>query len=424
MPVLLTVDQLEPGMVLARNVVNDYSTLLPYGKRLTESDIQGLKRRMPETMVQIGDPVLDEQVEFEDDSHDRDVSQEVRGKMKEVTQKVSQNLRNATSLSEENIKGMQKVIDEMMQYLQDNPVTIAVIEQMSGADNYLQEHSSNVFYLSLVIGNTLRNYIKRERERLSAAKVVKNALNITPLGTAAMCCDIGMIPIEKLFRKKEPLTREEIDLIRAHPITGTEMLPDSIDPMVKLTVRCHHENMDGTGYPLGLAGDRITIFSRILRVADAYNAAIAQKVYSKAKSPIAALHEMLTEPYKRYYDPTILKVFASIVQPFPIGAKITLNTDETAVVVGHNPRNPFKPKIIIAFDEFGDPLTKDQLEKPFLLSDREDLHMVSFGKQDLSFLKTVPINLSTADMENPGIDPDDYQIDLSVPEELFDLIYP
>jgi len=90
MPVLLTVDQLESGMILDRNLVNEHTTLLPHGKRLTGADIAAIKRRMPDTMVQISDPVLDEHVEFEDDSQDRETSREVRGKVKGLASKVSQ----------------------------------------------------------------------------------------------------------------------------------------------------------------------------------------------------------------------------------------------------------------------------------------------------------------------------------------------
>jgi HD-GYP domain-containing protein (c-di-GMP phosphodiesterase class II) len=390
MPVLLTVDQLESGMTLVRNISNEHTTLLPHGKRITGADIAALKRIMPDRLIQISDPVLDEYVEFEDDSADREISQQIRGKVQGIAHKVSQSLRDSTTLTEENIDGIQEIIDEIVKSLQENPTTIAIMDQIGGADSYLQEHTSNVFYLSLVIGNTLRNYIQRERERLSAAKVVKSGLKITPLGTAAMFCDIGMIPIENLYKKKTPLTMEEIEQIRAHPVIGAKMLPDNMDPMVKLAIRCHHENMDGSGYPEGLEGSCINIFSRILRVADAYSAATSKTIYSKAKAPILVLHEMLTEPYKSYSDPAILKVFSSIVQPLPIGAKITLNTGQTAVVVAHNPQDPFKPKLVIAFDEFGDPQTQDQLEPPFLLSERDELQMTAFGKQDLSFFAIAP----------------------------------
>ena len=170
MPIMLRVEELEPGMVLANSVMNEFCVLLAHGRKLNEFDIRALERKLPEVMVQVVDPVLDEMVDFQNDSHDREVSLEVRRNIGTVTKKVSQQVRMGVALDADNVAGMQKVIEEMMAYLQDNPVTMAVIEQSGDWNDYLQEHSANVFYLSLVIGNTLRNYVKQERERLSAAK--------------------------------------------------------------------------------------------------------------------------------------------------------------------------------------------------------------------------------------------------------------
>ncbi len=386
--------------------MNEFSVLLAHGRKLNEFDISALGRKMPEVMVQVVDPVLDEMVDFQDDSHDREVSVEVRRNIASVTKKVSQQVRMGVALDADNVAGMQKVIEEMMAYLQDNPVTTAIIEQSGGWCDYLQEHSANVFYLSLVIGNTLRNYVKLERERLSAARTLSRALNLTPLATAAMFHDIGMVPLEHLYDKEGPLSEEEKALVRAHPTQGAAMLPDEIDPMVRMVIRQHHENMDQTGYPEQLAGDKINIFARIIRVADAYAAAISGRVYQSAKSPIPVLYEMLYGKYRDFYDPVVLKVFASITKPLPIGAKLKLESGKWAVVVKHNRENPFKPVVMVAFDEWGDPLGKDELVGPFALGERGDIKVKSFGDEDISFLNTLedqPGGLVLAEVER-GLD--------------------
>ena len=223
MPIVVPVSQLEPGMCLASNVVNRYSVLLPYGHTLSDNDISSLQRRLPDKMVQVTDPLLDEFVEFDDDSQDHQVSLEVRRNVATASQKVSQVVRSGEALTADNIVGMQQTIEEMVKHLQNNPVTRAVIDQSNSWDDYLQEHSANVFYLSLVIGNTIRNFVKQERERLSAAKTIRDAMNLTPLATASLLHDIGMAPIERLYRKIGSLSQEEIELIKAHPINGADM---------------------------------------------------------------------------------------------------------------------------------------------------------------------------------------------------------
>ena len=415
MPIVVPVNLLESGMVLASNIINKYSVLLPHGRKLTETDIDALKRRFPNYMVQIADPLLDQIVEFDDNSEDYKVSMEVRSTMSNVSKKISQTIRTGAVLKEDNIVGMQRSIEEMIKHMEDNPVTMAVIEQSNDWDDYLQEHCSNVFYLSVVIGNTIRNYIKRERERLSAAKIIKNAMDIGPLATAALLHDIGMVPIEQLIRKAEPLNKNEIQLIKSHPRKGADMLPDKIDPMVRLVIRSHHESHNGSGYPSNLKGDKINIFARIVRVADAYSSAIATTIYKKAKSPISVLHEMLYGDYRHFYDPIVLRVFSKMMQPFPIGAKLKLESGKIAVVAKHNPKNPFKPQVIIAFDEQGNHLSEDKYEAPFFLDEREDIKVMSFGEEDISFINNLQQESSPEEI-----------VEQIIPEyhEMFDLTYP
>ena len=109
----------------------------------------------------------------------------------------------------------------------------------------------------------------------------------------------------------------------------------------------HHENYDGSGYPYGLKGDEIHILARVLRIADAYSAATADQVYSEACSPVRALWEMTWGPVSQFYDPIVMKLFASLVQPYPIGAKVQLNSGYTGVVVRYGHESPFLPEIII-----------------------------------------------------------------------------
>jgi len=415
MPIVVPVNQLEPGQTLASNVVNRFSVLLPYNHTLTETDITALQRRFPDKVVQVIDPLLDKVVEFDDDSQDNKISLEVRSNVASASQKVSQVVRSGVCLTADNIAGMQRTIEEMLQFLQDNPVTMAIIDQSNDWDEYLQEHSSNVFYLSMVIGNTIRNHIKRERERLSSAKRIRDAMSLTSLATAAMIHDIGMVPIERLYHKAEPLTKDEIALIKAHPKNGADMLPDKIDPMVKMIIRCHHENQNGSGYPDGLPGDKISIFARIIRVADAYSAAISKTIYKKGKSQVLALYEMLHGDYKQFYDPVVLKVFAGLTQPFPIGAKLRLESEQIAVVTKHNPKNPFKPQVIVAFDKEGKSLPEEKFDGPFFLDQRDDVKVVSFGQEDISFINE-PLEETVSD--------DRAEKPVQQYNELFDLAYP
>jgi len=416
MPILLHIDDVEPGMQLASNVVNSFSVLLPHGRILSENDIQALRRRFPDLTVQILDPVLDQVIEFENTGKDRETSLKVCKTISFVTGKVTAAIRNGLALDGDNVKGIETVIQEMLAYICENPVTTAIIEQSGNWDDYLQEHSANVFYLSLLMGNTIKNYIKQERERMTLASTLNKAMDLLPLATGALFHDIGMVPLERLYHKNEPLTEQEKAAIRAHPQTGADMLPGRIDPMVKQVVRQHHENQRGDGYPDGLKGDRINIFARIVRIADAYSAAITRKVYHRAQNPACVLYEMLYGSVSCCYDSIVMKVFASMMQPLPIGAKLKLQDGRWAVVVRHNRENPFQPQVIVAFDELGDPIEKEYLRPPVMLGNDPALKVESFMGIDLRFINDLgaPSDLSSAEKQNITREC----------QELFDLAYP
>jgi hypothetical protein len=155
-----------------------------------------------------------------------------------------------------------------------------------------------------------------------------------------------------------------------------------------MVVRTHHENMNGTGYPNAIPGKKLHVFSRIIRVADAYDAGTSERVYRKAKTPAHVLWEITSGPHRNHYDPLIARILSGMVQPFPIGAKVRLNCGRHAIVVRHNRRHPFRPTVIVAFDEEGRRLKKKQLEPPFSLANRDDVRLVEFAGHDLSFLNT------------------------------------
>ncbi len=409
MPILLRVKELEPGMSLATNLMNQYSMLLPADHTITDRDIASLNRLLPDALISIKDPFLDSTIDFQDDSQDYQVSRKARQGISKVAANVSTQLRNGVTLDGKNVAGLQQTISEMMEYVLMNPVTSAVIEKSMSWDDYLQEHCANVFYLSLLIGNTVKNYIKRERERLSAAKQIKNAMDLNPLATAALLHDIGMVPLTYLYTKKEPLTAEEIAMVKNHPQDGADMLPNEIDPMVKLIIRLHHENCDATGYPQQLPGDKINIFAKIVRVADAYSSAVCDKVYQKAKHPAIVLHEMLNTSISRCYDPVILKVFSGIVQPFPIGAKLQLNNGKWAVVVRYNEKKPFNPFMVVAYDEFGDPEPPQSASAIHELGAEDGHKVMSFAGHDMTQLQNEEF---------------DSELDPQAANELFGLQFP
>jgi hypothetical protein len=388
MPLLLTCQDLQVGMRLAEGFVFRGRTMLPGGKTLTSDDVDILCRKYPDVTLKVGDPILDSLVAFEDDTRDREVAGTVTQQIQSTMTDVQKKFGHHTDLSGVDFNRIRSTVSSVVDFLKGNPVSAALINRSVSGQGYLAEHAGNVFYLSMVLGAAVRDYVVRERQRQTSASnlTASVAMDLLPLGLGAMFLDVAMAPLEHVFAPDYELSAEDRKAIFEHPTTGADMLPDTIPAATKMIVRWHHENFDGSGYPHKRPGPSLHVFVRIARICDAFDAATSVKFYQRPKSPVRALWEMSAGPYRKYYDPVLMKVFLSIIQPFPIGARVTLQDGRGAVVVKYNRRSPFFPTVVVAYDEKGQRLTKEQMIGPVNVGEGNDLRLKSFGAEDLSYL--------------------------------------
>jgi hypothetical protein len=388
MPLLLPTTELQPGHRLYEPIIENGRIMVPAGRRLSRDEIDSLLRRDPDRTLLIDDPALDGLAAFEDDSHERAVAATVRRKIALAMGNVQHRLVRRTGGQNIGFRALKRAVREMMSYLTDNPVSAALVDGEPDGEHYLCDHIGSVFYLSMVLASAVRDYIAGERRKQTAARELspRIAYGLRPLGQGVVFMDLGMFPLQALFTKEEPLTDEECQQVLEHPLVALDMLPEHTDPTTRMIVRTHHENYDGSGYPIGIGPDRLHVFTRIVRIADSYDAAISRRVYKEAKSPARALWEMSVGPYRRFYDPVLMGVFARLVQPFPVGARLRLDDGRWAVLVRYNRRNPFSPTVLIAFDAEGRRLPKEQVEGPIRLDRRPDLRLASYAGEDLSFI--------------------------------------
>lgn len=391
MPVLVNCNELQEGMRLAEAFVHHGRTMVPAGKILEASFVESLQRRYPTQMFKVGDPVLDSIVEFEDDSRERESASRAATQISAAMAEVHQKFQSRTSLGGVDFVGVQNTVAEVMKFLSENASSAALLSRQLDSGSYLADHAGNVFYLSMVLGAAVRDYVVRERRRQTAAAHIASAqaLDLLPLGLGVMLMDVGMLPLAHLFKQQGELSEEDRKALRDHPNVGAEMIPESMPATVKMLVRTHHENFAGNGYPTGVPGRKLHVFSRIARICDGFDAATACQVYREAKSPTRALWEMTAGPWAKAYDPVLMKVFTTLIQPFPIGARLHLEDGRRAVVVRYNRGCAFKPFVIVAFDENGDRLPDDKLGKVVVVGDGNDLKIRSYGGEDLSYLNEI-----------------------------------
>jgi HD-GYP domain-containing protein (c-di-GMP phosphodiesterase class II) len=138
---------------------------------------------------------------------------------------------------------------------------------------------------------------------------------IEQIELAGLLHDIGKIGVEdRILMKPQRLEQDEQELMRRHPIYGASILEPSaaLRPLVPI-VLYHHENFDGSGYPEGLKGEEIPLGSRIIIVADAYEAMTSDRIYRKSIGHDRAM-EQLTKYKGIQFDPKIVRALEQVVQ--------------------------------------------------------------------------------------------------------------
>ena len=152
------------------------------------------------------------------------------------------------------------------------------------------------------------------------SKMIAEAMNLPPMDVdriehGGLMHDIGKIGIQTdKLNKPQRLTPEEYEMIKSHPVHGKRILePISFLRHLVPCVYHHHEAWDGSGYPSGLEGEEIPMESRILAVADAYDAMTTDRPYRKALPHVVAMGE-LDRFAGKMFDERVVKVFAEVIE--------------------------------------------------------------------------------------------------------------
>lgn len=121
--------------------------------------------------------------------------------------------------------------------------------------------------------------------------------------------DVGKVGIpDDVLLKPSRLTDDEYDVVRSHARLGAQIASEVLTPEQTAWVRSHHERVDGSGYPDGLAGDEIPDGARILAVADAFDVMISDRPYARGRDPEEAIEE-LQRCSGTHFDPEVVAAF-------------------------------------------------------------------------------------------------------------------
>ena len=158
---------------------------------------------------------------------------------------------------------------------------------------------------------------------------------VQALGVAGLLHDVGKVAIaDDVLFKPGKLTSCERNAVEVHPEAGHAFLLKSQDIPAAAFEVClrHHEKMDGTGYPGGLAGDALSLYARMGAICDVYDAVTSDRPYKAAWSPCEALTAM--QGWDGHFDPHLLDQFADSLGIYPVGTLVSLSNGMLAVVTG------------------------------------------------------------------------------------------
>jgi len=190
------------------------------------------------------------------------------------------------------------------------------------------------------------------------------------LGSALLLHEIGMIRLPPgLYMSNKKLSPEEHKAITAHTILGFKILKTADFPMsVCLAILESHENIDGSGYPRSLTGDKISLYGKIISVCSSYVAMSSERPFRDAANGHSSLVELLKSKGKRY-DELVLKALVQAVSLFPVGIIVELENNAKGMVVQVNPENPRAPMVKL----FTSPEGEVYSEYPLIDSSRDGL---------------------------------------------------
>lgn len=249
-------------------------------------------------------------------------------------------IRSNQPMSAGRVKGtVRSLVDNVLR----NRFAMLELSALKSFDEYTFYHSVNVAILSLALGSTLT----RDYRFLSS------------LGVGALLHDIGKlsVPIEVL-NKVTPLTSEEWAEIREHPVRGAEItaLTSGLDRASMVCVLEHHMRYDLTGYPSRTPERMQHVSSRVVAVADAYDAMTSQRPYSAPRMQDEAMG-IVVKNAGSALDPVLVRLFVDTLGFYPPRSAVLLTTGETAIVVSPSPSDRVKPVVRVIAEPGGTMVT-------------------------------------------------------------------
>jgi HD-GYP domain-containing protein (c-di-GMP phosphodiesterase class II) len=203
------------------------------------------------------------------------------------------------------VDAIEQAITPLVHSVMRNQTALAALTRMRQIDNYVYSHAISCSVWGAVVGRQL-----------------------------------GLPPDDEWIKLKNHV-EHSMELLERNGMTDVRILN---------AVQAHHERHDGSGYPHGLAANKIPAFGRIAGIVDSYDAMISERPYATARSSYNAVQEIHGQADVTFQQ-ELVEYFIKAIGVFPVGAIVELNTGEAGIVVSQSENNRLKPKIMLILQE-------------------------------------------------------------------------
>jgi len=241
---------------------------------------------------------------------------------------------------------IQEQIKRIIEIMRDQKRFLLRLNEFhAGNTSYVVDHAVKTAIISVAAGQAMKMPPYR----------------LIDVGTVAFLHEIGMVRLpSQLYMTNRELTEKERKAITTHTVLGFKILRQLSYPMsVCLGVLECREHIDGTGYPRGLTGDKLSVNAKIISVCSAYSAMSSARPYRPALDGHTIMLTLLKGRNTRY-DEDVLRGLIAALSLFPYGTYVELANGSRAVVIDVDPGKPRNPKVRIITDVTGSALLKDQ----------------------------------------------------------------
>jgi HD-GYP domain-containing protein (c-di-GMP phosphodiesterase class II) len=249
-----------------------------------------------------------------------------------------------------NVRKVKRAVQGIVDQVLSNESSMVTMTTLRDFDEYTFTHSVNVCIFSVIIGQ----------------RIGLDRLQLYELGLGALFHDVGKQRIDvDIINKPTGLNEEEWVELMEHPTEGLLILFQmhgfaDVPYRQMLLAYEHHMKTDLSGYPKSRRPRDPTVFSRIVSVADAFDAGTSVRSYQyEPWPPDAVLQEMRDNP-KRGFDTLLVKTLITATGVYPVGTLVILDTHELAVVsqVNSDPELLHRPRVRVISDPVGLPLSE------------------------------------------------------------------